>query len=81
MDALQYNKKLVSFESTSSLSNVEVTEFCEQTLKELGFATERVDYTDPAGLRKANVIGKNHRQDEHQHKGEADGTSVQNPQR
>ncbi len=58
MDALEYNKKLISFESTSSLSNVEVTNYCEETLKQLGFVTERIDYDDARGVRKANVVGK-----------------------
>lgn len=58
MDALEYNKQLISFESTSPLSNVAVTDYCEETLKQLGFETERLEYDDPRGVRKANVIGK-----------------------
>jgi len=58
MDALEYNKQLVSFESTSVLSNVPVTDHVEQTLKTLGFETERVEYDDSRGVHKANVIGK-----------------------
>lgn len=58
MDALEYNKQLIGFESTSSLSNVAVTDYCEGELKRLGFETERLEYDDPNGVRKANVVGK-----------------------
>ena len=58
MNALQYAKDLVSFESTSSLSNVAISDHVETTLKRLGFATERVDYDDANGGRKASVVGK-----------------------
>ncbi len=58
MDALQYAKELVAFESTSVLSNVSVSDYVEQILEKLGFATERIEYDDADGIRKANVIGK-----------------------
>ncbi len=58
MNALEYTKNLVAFESTSSLSNVPVTEYVEDVLKKLDFATERIDYVDAKGLPKANVVGK-----------------------
>ena len=58
MLALDYAEDLVAFESTSPLSNVPVTEHVEQTLRRLGFATERIDYNDAAGVRKANVVAK-----------------------
>ena len=57
MDALEYNKRLVSFESTSNLSNVAVSDYCEEVLTGLGFAIERIEYDDPYGVRKASVIG------------------------
>ena len=56
--ALEYTKQLVAFESTSPLSNVAVTDFVDETLQRLGFRTERVEYEDAKGVRKANVIGK-----------------------
>ena len=58
MNALEYAQGLVAFESTSSLSNVPVSDYVEETLTRLGFATERVEYKDADGLPKANVIGK-----------------------
>ena len=58
LEALDYTKKLVSFDSTSSLSNTPVTDYVDQVLQELEFETERVEYTDPDGVAKSNVIGK-----------------------
>ncbi len=58
MNALGYAQKLVAFESISRHSNVAVTDFAEQTLKELGFQTERLEYDDDHGVRKACVVGK-----------------------
>lgn len=58
MAALEYLRKLVSFESTSSLSNIEITNYVEHLLKGFGFFTERIEYDDPQGVRKASVVGK-----------------------
>ena len=58
MDAIEYAKKLISFPSVSRDSNVAVTDYVEQALRNLGFETERVDYQDENGTAKSNVIGK-----------------------
>jgi acetylornithine deacetylase len=58
MKAVDYARRLVSFESISRNSNVPVTDFAEQTLRDLGFITERLEYDDPLGVRKACVVGK-----------------------
>ncbi len=58
MNALDYTRELVSFGSISSMSNVEVCDYLERTLKKLEFETERIDYTDAAGVKKSNVVGK-----------------------
>jgi acetylornithine deacetylase len=58
MDALDYTKQLVSFESTSVLSNVAVTDYAEQQLRRIGFTVERLEYDDPNGIRKASVVGR-----------------------
>ena len=58
MNALDYTRGLVSFGSISSVSNVEICDHLERTLKQLEFETERVDYVDAAGVKKSNVIGK-----------------------
>lgn len=58
MDALQYARDLVAFESTSVLSNVPVSDYVQDALTRLGFATERLEYDDANGVRKTNIIGK-----------------------
>ena len=58
MEALRLVQDLVSFESTSVLSNVPVTDFVDEALKKEGFVTERIHYEDVNGVRKSNVVGK-----------------------
>ena len=58
MEALQYVKELLAFDSTSVRSNRAVSECVEETLRKLDFVTERVEYDDSNGVRKVNVIGK-----------------------
>ncbi len=58
MNALQYARELVAFDSVSSKSNVEVTSFVQAALGRLGFEIERLDYDDARGVRKACVVGK-----------------------
>lgn len=56
--ALHYARELIGFESISRQSNVEVSDYVEKVLRQLGFSTERVDYEDDRGVAKSNVIGK-----------------------
>jgi len=58
MNALDYDKDMVSFDSTSSRSNADVSDYVENTLKKLDFITERIEYEHPPGVRKVNVVGK-----------------------
>jgi acetylornithine deacetylase len=58
MNALEYARRLISFESISRNSNVAITDFAQATLGELGFVTERLEYDDAHGVRKACVVGK-----------------------
>ena len=58
MNALEYAKQMVSFESTSVLSNVAVTDYAQQQLQKIGFTVERVEYDDANGIRKACVVGR-----------------------
>lgn len=58
MDALHYTRELIRFESTSSLSNLAVSDYVEQQLQSLQFQTERVEYDDVRGVRKCNILGK-----------------------
>ena len=58
MTALDYTRELVAFDSISLKSNVAVTDYVQQTLTKLGFETERLEYDDKSGVRKASVVGK-----------------------
>ena len=58
MNALEIAQELVGFESTSNLSNLPVIDHLERKLAGLGFATERIDYHDPAGVPKANLVAR-----------------------
>ncbi len=58
MDALDYARQLVAFDSTSRLSNAEVSQHLETTLQMLGFETERVEYRDEQDILKVNVLGR-----------------------
>ena len=58
MKALKYAQSLISYDSTSNLSNKVVSQYVEQKLKKHGFVTERVSYKDKNGVHKVNVIGK-----------------------
>ena len=58
MDALQYTQELVRFPSVSNVSNASICNYLEGVLKKLGFATERIEYTDSAGVGKVNIVGK-----------------------
>ena len=70
MDALQYAKDIVGFDTTSDLSNLALTDYIEDRLRKMDFHTERLEYSDENGVRKASVVGK---------KGEGSGGSVENP--
>lgn len=58
MNALDYARELVAFDSTSRNSNLPVSDYVEKTLRRLGFESERLEYDDPDGVRKASIVGK-----------------------
>jgi acetylornithine deacetylase len=58
MNALEYTSDLVAFGSISSRSNADVSDYVEKVLNRLEFETERIEYTDAAGVKKVNVVGK-----------------------
>ena len=58
MNALEYAKSLVSFESPSYMTNLPVSDFVEQQLASMGFTIERIEFDDAAGVRKANIVAK-----------------------
>jgi acetylornithine deacetylase len=58
MQALEFATEMVSRASPSRISNADVSDYAERTLRSLRFETERVEYDDERGVRKVNVIGK-----------------------
>ncbi len=58
LSAAEALKHLVRFPSVSETSNVAVSDWLETHLHYLGFTTERVEYEDPRGVAKSNVIGR-----------------------
>ena len=58
MNALEYTQELVRFPTVSNVSNASICGYLEDVLKRLGFSTERIEYTDPVGVGKVNIIGK-----------------------
>ncbi|MGE0760293.1 MAG: M20 family metallopeptidase [Pirellulaceae bacterium] len=58
MLAIEYAQQLIRFDSTWYRSNLEISDFVEQQLMQLGFTTERVEFLDSAGTRKCNVLGR-----------------------
>lgn len=58
MNALQYAQDLVAFPSVSRDSNLPVSDYVQEVLQRLGFDIERLEYDDPKGVRKANILGK-----------------------
>ena len=58
MNAIQHTQELVKFSTVSKVSNASICDFLEDVLKRLGFTIERIEYTDIAGVRKVNVVGK-----------------------
>lgn len=57
MTEVDYASELIRFDSTSSLSNGPVTDYCESVLRKLGCEIERIEYSDN-GVLKANVLGR-----------------------
>lgn len=58
MNALDYARDLIAFDSVSAVSNVAVTDYIEAALRRLGCEIERLEYDDAQGVRKATVIGQ-----------------------
>ncbi|QDT37404.1 M20 family metallopeptidase [Stratiformator vulcanicus] len=58
MTASDFARELIAFPSVSRASNVAVSEYVRDQLLELGFETEWVEYRDPAGVVKANVVAR-----------------------
>ena len=58
MKSVRYTKRLVSFDSTSNLSNRKVSKYIEQKLVKHGFVVERLEYDDRRGERKVSLVAK-----------------------
>lgn len=58
MKAVRYTKRLVSFDSTSHLSNRKIAKYIEQKLVKHGFVVERLEYDDHRGERKVSLVAK-----------------------
>lgn len=58
MNALEYACRLVEFDSVSLRSNVAVSNAVEAMLQEQAFVTERLEYDDERGVRKACIVGR-----------------------
>ncbi len=56
MDLVPLLQRLVAIDSTSSRSNVPVVDVLEELIRPLGFETRRLDWTDPAGVHKTNLV-------------------------
>lgn len=58
MRALEFAQQLVAFDSVSRKSNIDVSDYVSNVLKQLQFDVERLEYTDDQGVRKE--IGRAH---------------------
>ena len=58
MNAIELTKTLIGYDTVSPKSNVEVMDFLTKTLESVGCEVERVEYNDPAGVLKVNLIGR-----------------------
>lgn len=57
-DVVELTKKLVSMKSVSRISNVPITQFIADLLKEAGWQIEWKAYDDKYGVPKANIVAK-----------------------
>lgn len=58
MNALDYAKQLIAFETPSYVSNAAVSEYVEARLLAWGFETELIAYDDETGERKVSVVAR-----------------------
>ncbi len=58
MDAKELTVQLIAHNTVSYNSNVEVMEFLRKQMLEIGCQVEWVEYVDPDGVQKVNLIGK-----------------------
>ncbi|MFN8471646.1 MAG: M20/M25/M40 family metallo-hydrolase [Anaerolineae bacterium] len=58
MDPVELTKTLVRMPSVSSQSNAAIADYVETLLREDGFETERLEYTDANGALKVSIVGR-----------------------
>lgn len=58
MKSLRYAKRLIGFDTTSRKSNRLINQYLEMKLTKHGFVVEKIEYLDPRGVRKVNLIAK-----------------------
>jgi acetylornithine deacetylase len=58
MDVIEVTKDLVSHNSASQLSNASVSKAAARWMRKAGMQVEFVEYLDPDGVLKVNVVGK-----------------------
>jgi acetylornithine deacetylase len=58
MDPVHVLRELVAIDSTSARSNAPILDALERHARALGFATRRQEWTDDAGVPKANLIAR-----------------------
>ena len=58
MDVIELTKTLIGYDTVSPKSNVEVMDYLTNILESIDCEVERVEYTDPAGVLKVNLIGR-----------------------
>ncbi|HTT70032.1 MAG TPA: acetylornithine deacetylase [Anaeromyxobacteraceae bacterium] len=56
MEIVPLLQRLVAIDSTSSRSNIEVVDVIEELVRPLGFETRRLDWRDPEGVAKTNLL-------------------------
>ena len=58
IDAVELTRQLVAIDSVSRHSNAAASDLLQQILEGAGFEVERLEYDDPDGVRKANLVGR-----------------------
>ena len=58
IDAVELTQQLVAVDSVSRHSNVPASDLLQEVLESAGFEIERLEYDDPDGVRKVNLVGR-----------------------
>lgn len=58
IDAVELTQRLVAIDSVSRHSNAPVSDLLQRVLAGAGFEVERLEYDDPDGVRKVNLVAR-----------------------